>query len=249
MDFTSSGGHIFPSLNMNIKVSNCIIFVLFLTLSTSAHRSRRFLTFPRTQPTQISLISGIGIPVSMLEIESVTIGYVFKAQFFLPENASNYLNPLNDPFDLTPQPISGMNRKRRFLDGEQPTESPQQNDDGFDSEQNERYERHEVRADVIERGTKASDVEEIIDNGPWIDQESGFSDDPRALKTPQYLGTSRFSLYKSIAAVADRFVKFFEKPTEKTKNKVDFKPKTNKLNDLNSKMWFLLIFLQQRVVR
>lgn len=139
-----------------------------------------------------------------LELESVTIGYVFKGQFFLPENASNYLNPLNDPFDLTTRPITGMNRKRRFIER---TESPEITEyDGFDTGQNEKFERHKIEAEVIESGTKTStNSDEIIDDGPWIEQKNLYNHDPKSLKIPQYLGTSRFSLYKGMAAVAGRF--------------------------------------------
>lgn len=147
-----------------------------------------------------------------LKIESVTIGYVFKAQFYLPENASNYLNPLNDPFDLTTQPITGMNRKRRSIEGSegvtQSTEVPENDlSKGFDYEQNERYEKYQSEVDVIESGTEAinDNSEEVIDDGLWIDQKDSYNNDPRALKIPQYLGSSRFSLYKGIAAVVQRF--------------------------------------------
>lgn len=53
-----------------------IEFLLFLSicLSKSEHRSKRFLTFPRTSPTRLQMIVGIGVPVD-LEIESVTIGW------------------------------------------------------------------------------------------------------------------------------------------------------------------------------
>jgi hypothetical protein len=69
-------------------------------------RDRRFIVFPPTSPTrhQVSgiwrdfcnllvnlalfqLISGIGIPVSS-DTESVTLGWVIKAQYFLPETVT-----------------------------------------------------------------------------------------------------------------------------------------------------------------
>lgn len=152
-----------------------------------------------------------------LNLESITIGYVFKMQFFLPGNASNYLNPLADPFDLTTQPITGINRKRRFLEVLPETESPQdaidKNDNskykGFDNEQNEWYERHQVEAEIeVENGTQTSnDSEKVIDNGLWIDQQDAYDNiDQLAQQIPQYQGTTRFSLYKGIAAVADRLI-------------------------------------------
>lgn len=144
-----------------------------------------------------------------MKLESVTIGYVFKGQFFLPVNASHFWNPLNDPFDLTTQRITGINRKRRSLASLQSIESPESKVDdyhGFDDEQNENVERHQVDAEVIESGTEQPiDTDEIIDDELWIDQNHSDENDLRSSKFAQYLGTSRFSLYKGLAAVADRF--------------------------------------------
>lgn len=118
---------------------------------------------------------GIGIPVD-LELESVTIGWVFKAEYFLPENASNYLNFIADPFDLTTRPIGTFfERKRRGLDGPsdvlleepKPTEAPVAgntldehrvqssvvNSSGFDSALNQKFERYEVPVVEVESGT------------------------------------------------------------------------------------------------
>lgn len=146
-------------------------------------------------------------------MESVTIGYVFKAQILLPENASNYLNPLNDPFDITTEPFT--RRRRRSIEGlEGPIETIQTTQipenvpiHGFDYEQNERYERYEGKVDVIESGmeTTFDDSDENIDDGLWIDQKDSLNSDPGAWKISQYQGSTRFSLYKGISAVIERF--------------------------------------------
>ncbi|KAH8370275.1 hypothetical protein KR093_002903 [Drosophila rubida] len=52
-------------------------------------RARRFLIFPRQAPTRHQFIAGIGIPAD-LTYESLTVGHVLKAEFFLPWNASVY---------------------------------------------------------------------------------------------------------------------------------------------------------------
>lgn len=142
-----------------------------------------------------------------MEFESVTIGYVFKCGFYLPENASNFLNPLSDPFDITTQLLTGNNRRRRFLDGPQSTDPPDNEYQGFDNEQNEHFEKHQAEVKVIESGTESTSIDddEIIDDEVWIEQEVSYNNDPNALKTSPYLGTARFSIYKAIAAVASRF--------------------------------------------
>jgi len=60
---------------------------------------RRALVFPPTSPTRHQLISGIGIPLA-LEHESITLGWVLKAQYFLPESSNQLkFNFFPDIFD------------------------------------------------------------------------------------------------------------------------------------------------------
>lgn len=123
------------------------------------------------------MIVGIGIPVD-LEIESVTIGWVLKAEYFLPENASNYLNIIADPFDLTTRPIGVYYvRKRRemeeaaLLEEPKPTEAPIATDEnrdsqpsnvsayssssGYDETLKQKFEHYEVPVVEVESGTDA----------------------------------------------------------------------------------------------
>lgn len=155
----------------------------------------------------MQIISGIGIPVD-LELESVTIGYVFKAEFFLPSNASSFDNFFSDPFDLTTQPITGGRRRRAIADSTA-TEKPNTVDGtrGFDNEQNEKYEKYEVEAEIVANATDApNETEDMSDEESWFEQEQfDRSKDPLALKHPQNLGTSRWTIYKGMAALAERF--------------------------------------------
>ncbi|CAO1405900.1 unnamed protein product [Diamesa tonsa] len=50
-------------------------------------REKRFLLFPQGNPTRHQFVAGIGVPTD-LDPESLIIGYVFKAQYFLPYNVS-----------------------------------------------------------------------------------------------------------------------------------------------------------------
>lgn len=139
---------------------------------------------------------------------------MFKAEFFLPENASNYLNFFADPFELTTRPITGRKRRRRSIDEiEAPTENLSNAFDeyhGFDSEQNEKFEKHQVQAEVVESGTEPSykddDDNELSDEELWFqDDRFDRTNDPMALKHPQNLATSRWTIYKGMAALAERF--------------------------------------------
>nr|XP_016925100.2 uncharacterized protein LOC108006159 [Drosophila suzukii]XP_036672288.1 uncharacterized protein LOC108006159 [Drosophila suzukii] len=85
-------------MNTSMWFSVCATFCLsFLqqTVSQDVHsRAKRFLIFPRQAPTRHQFIAGIGIPAD-LEYESLTVGYVLKAEYYLPYNASVYRqNPL-----------------------------------------------------------------------------------------------------------------------------------------------------------
>lgn len=171
-------------VRINVKTMNKIVFVWF------------------------QIITGIGIPVD-LELESVTIGYVFKSEFFLPENASNFLNFLADPFDLTTRPISGFfDRKRRML--EEPAATEASPSSGFDEDLNQRYEKYQVEPEVIESGTDEPisdryDDSELSEADYW-NQEDKFArlNDPLRPKAPQNLATSRWAVYKGLAALAER---------------------------------------------
>ena len=140
-------------------------------------------------------------------MESVTIGYVFKCGFYLPENASNYLNYLEDPFDLTPRPISGNFRKARQFEEVVPVERPKllKKSSGYDEKLRERFEKYEVEPLQVE--AVQEEVEEALtepDN--WKEEEEEdeeeYSGDPKSPKGPQNFATSRWSIYESIAHMA-----------------------------------------------
>ncbi|XP_055326697.1 uncharacterized protein LOC129580374 [Sitodiplosis mosellana] len=152
------------------------------------------------------IITGVGLPVD-LDLETVTIGYVFKAEFFIPTNVSTYTNFIADPFDVSTQPISVFDRRRRSLEEPKPTELPEKmliDSRGFDSEQNEKYEQHQVEAEVVDSGTeKPNDFNEIDYDELSVPKDHKYHDDPMSLKVPQNTATSRWTLYKGIAAMAE----------------------------------------------
>lgn len=139
---------------------------------------------------------------------------MFKAEFFLPENASNYLNILADPFDITPRPITGRRNRRSIKNIDGSSELPKNTIDenhGYDSEQNEKYERHQGEAEVIESGTEPTDADGDEDKNGMSEEELWFQDDqydkkndPQVLKHPQNFATTRWTVYKGMAALAER---------------------------------------------
>lgn len=165
---------------------------------------------------QFQVITGIGIPVE-LEIESVTIGWVNKCEFFLPENASNYLNFLSDPFDLTTRPIGLFYRKKRTLEEEPPTEKPNFGEEkwksGYDSEHNEKYERHQTEAEVVESGTETEDedgnehddLNEMTEADYWNQEDNADWFRKLLPNKPKNLAISRWEIYKSMALFAHRY--------------------------------------------
>ncbi|XP_077290262.1 uncharacterized protein LOC143914045 [Arctopsyche grandis] len=52
-------------------------------------RHRRYLTYPNGDPARVQLIIGMGLPLD-LEDESVTVGYVIKMLYHVPQNSTDY---------------------------------------------------------------------------------------------------------------------------------------------------------------
>lgn len=126
------------------------------------------------------MITGIGLPVN-LEQEAVTMGFAFKSSFVLPMNASDFWAVLSQPFDVHGTPITSFKRSIDDNDGDV---------NGFDSEENEKFERHQVRAEVVDSGTDANDSD--ADN-----------DDDKSNLGNKFAST-RWLVYKGLAEIAER---------------------------------------------
>lgn len=165
-----------------------------------------------------------------MEIESVTIGWVNKSEFFLPENATNFLSFLNDPFDLTTRPIDGFYvRKKReeeeedepkMIEEPKPTENPakllKDTVEGFDSEANEKFERHEVEAEIVENEIEDSELdsdddEDEDETSHGMSEADYWNQEDHAEwlqnvhpKQPKNLALARWGIYKSISLLSQR---------------------------------------------
>lgn len=126
------------------------------------------------------MIAGVGLPVEGLELEAVTMGFVFKSGFVLPMNASDFWAVFSEPFSPTSHPITVFER------------SIDENDEsnGFDHEQREKYERHHVKAEIVESGT-----EQNVNSFDESDQSDTLS-------------STRWLVYKGLAEIAEKFVFF-----------------------------------------
>lgn len=108
-----------------------------------------------------------------LELEAVTIGFAFKSGFFLPMNASNFWNMFAEPFDIHTHPID----KRSIGESDE---------NGYDSVQNEKFERHQAEAEVIETGTEGNFNENDMPD---------LADD---------FASTRWLVYKGLAEIAEK---------------------------------------------
>lgn len=104
------------------------------------------------------------------------MGFVFKSGFVLPMNASDFWAYSSNPFSETSHPITVF--QRSIVDSDATK--------GFDEEQMEKYEKYQVKADIVESGTEAN-----IDSAENSDQID-------------HLASTRWLVYKGLAEIAEQ---------------------------------------------
>lgn len=105
------------------------------------------------------------------------MGYVYKANYFLPENASHYIDFIGDPFEKqTVVPISG---RRRRQSGQQDDES-------------------------ILNGNNNSPSSDLYDDDD-DDDDAVYAGENLRLEEPHKLSESRFTLYRGLEKMADAY--------------------------------------------
>lgn len=128
------------------------------------------------------MIAGVGLPVN-LELEAVTMGVVFKSGFILPMNSSDFWAILSQPFEPTSHPITVFNKRSTGeIDGDE---------NGFDYDENEKFERHEVRAEVVENGVDGNEND-------VSDEDEDVSD------LGNKYASTRWLVYKGLAEIAEQ---------------------------------------------
>ncbi|XP_052890294.1 uncharacterized protein LOC128298567 [Anopheles moucheti] len=101
-----------------VQLALLVLLSYFLAVSGTSDndraksRQRRFLIFPRANPQRLQLIGGFGIPAD-IQLESVTMGYVFKSVYLLPWNSSHWIPPFLDrhEFETARAPHDGLRRR------------------------------------------------------------------------------------------------------------------------------------------
>lgn len=131
---------------------------------------------------------------------------MFKAEYWLPVNASNYLDILGDPFNPTPLPITRRRRQANQIDGatSKGTKSVK-NSTGYDSEVHQKYEKYDVEAEVItyDFDHPTGDDDESNGEGNEIDDEYPNTLEDLRIKQPNNLDTARWTIYKGIETLAE----------------------------------------------
>lgn len=135
-----------------------LLFFNFL-VTINAHSDGRMLIFPPTSPTRHQLISGIGIPLGTPE--SVTSGWVFKAQYFLPTTVDN----------LKPIYVEGWNDSRRsFGKREAVTLTPLEHYESYTA-RDVHIETEPLQETASSEEVDEDDYFEEGDDNYWLDEE------------------------------------------------------------------------------
>lgn len=127
------------------------------------------------------------------------MGYVYKAEYFLPYNASELYEGIKDPF--LPHPIEAEGRKRR---------------EAVSPVNEKNVERYTVEAKVIpdesEPFEHQQDQPEAFgqQDSHWYDSDNeedpennGYTLEDLKIKSPQDLSRSRFTLYRALEVLAE----------------------------------------------
>lgn len=208
-------------------------FVVFGVSMADIHRSKRFLIFPPTSPTRmqviyatvfisifineptfLQIIAGIGVPVQ-LDYESVTMGYTFKAEYFVQDNVTIAEHFFQTPFNPIPHPIQNRRRRHALLlasNQHMETLDPievEMNKMETNSLSDDHYEKYDVEAIEIDSGLTGNDNGDDADYGDETEEHE--EDHPATnnyWNTNQHkdFSTARWTLFKGIELLARRLV-------------------------------------------
>lgn len=126
----------------------------------------------------------------------------------MPDKVGNFFGPLNHPFDVTTFiPISPQGRRKRQLHEEnQSINETDSGERGYDVEQNEHFEKHagEMEVENVEIGQ--SDQDGWDDDKDLLEEEEIYGRKASIfVRNPPNFATSRWTIYKRLAALAERY--------------------------------------------
>ncbi|KAG4079271.1 hypothetical protein HA402_006994 [Bradysia odoriphaga] len=188
-----------------------IILLILMVLGVSVadvHRSKRYLVFPPTAPTRVQIIGGIGIPVD-LDYESVTLGYVLKAEYFLPDNTNLTMHFMQDPFNPITRPVTSR-RKRSSLTAQPSKIVDEHKIIGMQANQTNSstvsgsYEKYDIEAVEIDRGNDTSSEDSEYFDDFSEDEDKVYTAADYRISKPNDFATARWSLFKGIEMLAER---------------------------------------------
>ncbi|KAL5283705.1 hypothetical protein ACFFRR_006150 [Megaselia abdita] len=99
----------------SVLITLCLSFNLFNSKKIKPKEDGRSMIFPPTTPTRTQFICGIGIPVEDLAYESVTSGYVLKAEYFLPTKAEELHYDYLKPMSMNGRKVRSLNETDPFF--------------------------------------------------------------------------------------------------------------------------------------
>lgn len=148
-----------------------------------------------------------------MEYESVTIGYVLKSEYYLPDNTSVIEHFLRDPFEPLTHPLE--RRRRNALPGVSDQHKTydiqnQRNDTENNSTSNDHYEKYDVEAVQVSTGVtnNYNGDDEGHDSqyyGDWNEEEDEeYSPAEYRITKQNDFATARWTLYKGIETIAER---------------------------------------------
>lgn len=142
-----------------------------------------------------------------LEYESLTMGYTFKAEFFMQDNTTISQHFLQDPFNPIPHPIQQRRRRHALL------VASNEHDMTHDPiEVNDHYEKYDVEAIEIDTGLNGIDIDEDEEYDDGESEENHDESDKTAnyvMSKPKDFSTARWTLFKGIEMLAQKFVEKF----------------------------------------
>lgn len=169
-----------------------------------------------------------------MEYESVTFGYTFKAEWFLADNTTITGQFNQDPWNPITRPITNRRKRHALLlanNENKLTHDPieiQTNENGKnDTSDDDGYEKYDVEAIEIDSGISGIDtddendlfedgIDDEHDEDDEEDEEEDNQDDHHSHSEsnnwnphPKDLSTARWTLFKGIELLAQRFVQTF----------------------------------------